>query len=315
MINFEKKTWYNKNDTPNLDKRIPISATHLNRIEDAVSAVVKHENDMKSHWWKTSRIVDIIIERISKVSTSEFFDFFDYQTAVAVDIYYSDSVSVKVDSDTGEKYIELNEANTWNISYNNHGDASNSTLKNKYIILSVTETNYSGGTHRFYTSTTTTKNGGVLYYCNSSTSRADTYIYPSSNSSKHIYGLKFSDMYTTQTRNIYGEEEYVSSPDRDAHSDGWNETELLMYEYLGIPFENSRESGGMITGWYYGNNISNRFINTQHKPKRVVINDVNYATDYGNGHTWLADNGFYVGVTSSNTYNALATKYSYVVFY
>ena len=35
-INYEHKTWYDKNDTVNASKRIPISATHLNRIEDGI---------------------------------------------------------------------------------------------------------------------------------------------------------------------------------------------------------------------------------------------------------------------------------------
>ena len=35
-INYEHKTWYNKTDTDNASNRIPISATHLNRIEDGI---------------------------------------------------------------------------------------------------------------------------------------------------------------------------------------------------------------------------------------------------------------------------------------
>lgn len=311
MINFEKKTWYNKNDTPNLDKRIPISATHLNRIEDVVSAVVEHENDMTSHWWRKSKITDIIVEKVSKIDQYIYFDVFGYTPAVAIDIYYSDSASVKTDSETGEQYVELDDPSVWNVSYNSLSvdkTADATTLKNKYIVLSSTYMNFPGGEYPFYTSVTSTKNGGVLYYCSGSASGSVQEVQVSSNGWQKRYRLNFSYLYTTQTRNIYGEEEYVSSPDRDAHPDGWNETELLMYEYLGIPFENSRESGGMITGWYYGDGTQNRLIKTAHKPKMVMSNGSIYAVDYGSGNSLLTDDGFF-GM------NAIATKYSYVVFY
>ena len=40
MVKFEKKTWYNKNDTANADKRIPVSAANLNRIEDGIQNTI-----------------------------------------------------------------------------------------------------------------------------------------------------------------------------------------------------------------------------------------------------------------------------------
>lgn len=54
MIDFVKKEWYNKNDAENADKRIPISATQLNRMENAMSGLVSFENDMTKYWWKMS---------------------------------------------------------------------------------------------------------------------------------------------------------------------------------------------------------------------------------------------------------------------
>ena len=48
MTNFEKQTWYNKNDTENKSKRIPISATHLNRIEDGIEGAYALINELET---------------------------------------------------------------------------------------------------------------------------------------------------------------------------------------------------------------------------------------------------------------------------
>ena len=306
MINFEKQTWYNKNDPNNQDKRIPISAAHLNRIEDAVSAAVSHVNDMTKHWWRRSKIVDKIIEYVTGKSLR--FNFFTSKTS-AIDIYYSDSVNIKTDSYTGEYYFELNEPTAWNVSYNGHGTNYTTTLTKKFIIVSSNVENQASSTTPYYAFTTTTKNGGILYYCSGS-SYAQEWQEATLGGSRTIYGLSLGNLYTTQIRDVYGEEEYVSALSRDAYSEGWNETELMKYEYLGIPFENSREPFGMISGWYIGDGNAPRVIDISHKPKLVLINGSFYAADYGDGREILRDNGFAV-----DTQNSIAVKYNYIAFY
>lgn len=46
MINFEKHTWYNKNDSENASKRIPLSAHHLNRIENGIEGAYTFANEL-----------------------------------------------------------------------------------------------------------------------------------------------------------------------------------------------------------------------------------------------------------------------------
>ena len=87
---------YNKNDIDNKDNRIPISAMQLNRIEDAISAVVNHENDMMMHWWKRSKIVDAIVETMPKITSGDYgilsgkVNCFT-DSSSTIKLYYSDS--------------------------------------------------------------------------------------------------------------------------------------------------------------------------------------------------------------------------------
>lgn len=53
MTNFEKQTWYNKNDVENEAKRIPISATHLNRIEAGVEGAYTWIGELETNIYAT----------------------------------------------------------------------------------------------------------------------------------------------------------------------------------------------------------------------------------------------------------------------
>ena len=289
MINFEKQKWYNKNDTENKDKRIPVSANHLNRIEDAISATVDHANDMAKHWWKTSRITG---KEIYIPTTNSSNHQFSLQSKVdTITFYYSETVKTMIDKQTGKVYAELENPSTWEISYNLHGDGYNSIMSGKYFILGRANTRDDGVLYYL-------KSGGYSYASNKYVGSVNTYYLGFE--SKYLYEPAFKD--------TYEEVGYVSSPNNDEYGDGLSEDDGLIYEYLGVPFENSRESGGMITGWYYGDGTQNRLIKTAHKPKMVMSNGSIYAVDYGSGNSLLTDDGFF-GM------NAAATKYSYVVFY
>ena len=294
MINFEKQTWYNKNDQNNQDKRIPISAFHLNRIEEAISETVSHKNDMKSHWWGVSKITG---NEVCVTDDSGCYSYFYPWTTTdqTSTIYYSDSVKLVVDNNTGETYMELENPTTQVISYNAFEESGMIMFAYKYFMFDKVDT----------------RDGGILYYHNYQyVRRVSTY---SDGFTK--YGVDFYSLYKPAIKDVYEKIGYVHSPNRDGYNDGLNENDGLIYEYLGIPFENSVESCGMITGWYYGDRSEQRLINTLRKPKRVIIDDIHYATDYGEGSIRLADNGFYVGTGSSFSYNGIGKKYQYVVFY
>ena len=49
MIKFEKQTWYDKNDTENQAKRIPINATNLNRIENGIEGAYVSINELEEN--------------------------------------------------------------------------------------------------------------------------------------------------------------------------------------------------------------------------------------------------------------------------
>ena len=328
MIDFEKQIWYDKGDIENAAKRIPISAFHLNRIENAIQEVVNHENSTINHWWKRSKIVDVITEITTKISSGDHgissgrVNCFTSSTSTTK-IYYSDSVNVKKDSSTGTQYIELNKPTAWDVTHSSYGTEANYTLQNKYIILILNSNNYESKTPPFHTFTTNTKNGGVLFYNTGSSASTSWTAYMADGGSRTVYGIKLQDLYETQTRNVYGETEYVNSPNQGAYPDGWNEIDSLMYEYLGVPFENSIESLGVECGYFYGDGQNSRLIKTRKTPAFVwfnpgassyaVTSEAFSAGSYGN-YIRITNGGFITENSPSAT-NSIGTKYNYVVFY
>ena len=298
MIEFEKKTWYDKNDMPNQSKRIPISAAHLNRIEGALSDTVRQSNNMTNHWWRKSKVVDGYTE-IPRYATSQSFYVWNntYETTT---IYYSSSVTIKVDDSTGELYVELDNPSSWVFSYNNLGSGINNTLIQKYFIIEGTST----------------KNGLDLYY-NGGVNRSDGVT------TVPRFGFYISSFYHVTLHKVYGNVEYVNSADREAYIDGWDTANVVMYEYLGVPFENSREpSCGITTGWYFGDGTYSRMIKIEHKPKCVVVymeNDSGFPEPRGiasedySCNISISDGGFVITYPSDT--NATQRKYYYTVFY
>lgn len=320
MIEFEKQTWYNKGDTANAAKRIPISASQLNRMEDAILSVCNHINDMTNrmtnHWWRRRKIVGGALE-FPYSDTSLHIYPWDTITQEST-VYYSSSVNVKIDNSTGKLYVELDDPNTVNISYYNikYDNVDEYILRDQFIILSDDGMNF----------LTNTKDGGTTY---------SIHGYINENASGERYGINFPYTYKPQITPIYGDDEYVNSPDRDAYSEGWNDAGLLMYEYLGIPFENSINSRGILTGWYYGRGEALSLIQTSKKPKCVMVyrnsGEMSYAPNYtpylyamaietySVGNISITDNGFNVGTSSSSSsppsINDKAKQYGYIVFY
>lgn len=309
-MEFEKKTWYDKNDTANLNKRIPISSANLNRFEDAIDYAVKNINDMTNYWWKKRTIeggeITFPWDRgsysvLCPGGTTPGGEKTEYK------IYYSDSITIEVNEATGNVYAYLNSPAEKIVSYN--------SLKKKSIDMS--------GKYCIYNESTT-KNGALLFY-------GGTIIGKWDDDPSWRYGFAFGDSLKALIIPTYGKEAFVTSDNKDDYPDGWSETNGALYEYLGIPFENSRESWKMLTGWYYGDGTEERLIMTNCKPKLVILYnqlgntsyEIDYAPycygmateDFAFGGVQLADNGFLVGTNMSPSTNYKPKKFGYIVFY
>lgn len=310
MIEFKKKEWFDKTNT---EKRIPISAANLNRIEEGVDAAVKHTNDMTNYWWRKSKVVDAYLELLQYADRRFYLWDTEKETST---IYYSDSVTLKINANTGNIQAELNNPSSDTISNFTVGDALHrSNLKGKYFIVGADGTSFLKNT----------ENDGTIYYCDGNMDDEDRGSQYSPRYGFSVYA------HVVSLNKVYGDVEYISSQNPDAYNDGWNDVDACMYEYLGIPFENSRETTkGMITGWYYGDGMSQKLIRTVKKPKCVMvyesIGDSTYLVDYtpylyglatevySIGSVSIADNGFYV--TNEPSYlNRQSTRYYYIVFY
>ena len=300
MINFEKQTWYNKNDTANADKRIPITADHLNRFEEGIDYSVDGVNKMFNYWWRKSEVVD---RGLIKTGTSaQGFGFYIWDSSSQeTTVYYSDSASVNIDKSTGKGYIELDNPSSLNIAYNSvETDAIKNAFKSKYFMLGVTS-------------------GQEVYYMMSS-----GYTQRESNTSKeHQYGVTFRDVWKYKYFLTRGNLTYVESDKVNAYPNGWSSNTEAFYEFLGTPFENSRESFSMMDGQYCGDNTESRSIKTLQKPKCVwwqpasssqtIVTELFKLGSYTSNIS-LADEGFIITGNKSNT-NYPGTIYSYIIFY
>ena len=305
-MEFEKQKWYNKNDTANLSRRIPISAASLNRFEDGIKFAVDNTNNMINHWWKRLTIQDGQISYPFNATTYGYY-IWDNQTTEAK-IYYSDSVTIKLDETTGNAYASLDSPTERTITYQTLYNGGSISISGKYCIYGDT----------------TTKSGASLYY-------GGTVGYTWSSKTPHYYGFEFRGSLQAMITPVYGEVTFVSSDNKDEYPNGWSERDIAWYEYLGIPFENSRESWKMLTGWYYGDGTEERLIETGCKPKLVMLYnqlgdeyyEIDYAPycygmateDFAFGGVQLADNGFLVGTNMSPSTNYKPEKFGYVVFY
>lgn len=310
MIEFEKQTWYNKNDTANAALRKPISASHLNRFEEAIDATVKYSNDMTNHWWRTSRVVGGDLEWGNYHASHLYFYIWD-NTASATTIYYSNSTTIVLDEVTGESYVQLNDAKELVCSYSSLGSGYTYTLRSNYFIIGDSNT----------------KSGATLYYAGNATQIVRCF----DGNQQHSYGFYIycsnsgSDYYVFEptVHKSYGDIDYVSSSSKDAYINGWDDTNKIMYEYLGVPFENSRENCAIVTGWYLGNGEQNRLIRTPRKPRCIFLFNssglVSTTTETfsvnAGGYITLSNDGFLVSFSGYNGFNVNRTRYNYIVFY
>ena len=243
MINFVAQTWYDKSDTANESNLRPISAENLNRIESALSKVAQHADDMKMHWWRRSKRTDAKDYNIlwdSNVTNKSFV--FGSKPSATIDVYYADSIIVKTDEITKKKYIELDKPTTWSVSWEKFSSGDNKTLKKKFVIVS--------DNNKFKESTS---EGGTVYYCHA----PDSYNTASSYTKDDgTYGFTVYYMYTVVDF-MYTFDSYVSSPNKNYYTEGWSQSDQLMYEYVGVPFDRVRDSLKIQTRTYTGSGESN----------------------------------------------------------
>ena len=302
-INYERKTWYDKNDTPNASKRIPISATQLNRIEDAIGQSVGVINSMFEYWWKKSCVADVSIKPTASISSEEVYLWGTRYEST--DFYYSDSISTGVDKETGEGYVELVDPSSINLYYQRLAEDSGGTyrnaLRNKYFMIGTTS-------------------GRDVYYM-----KNDGQLYPVGSDSPANYGVSIRSSEIHMCVITYGNAGYVSADKSDAYSNGWNSEEEVYYEFSGNPFENSLESLNIEVGYYSGDGTLNRVIKTHKKPICVWLNSATQSSTIQNS-TVVAElfsaglhrdavvitrEGFVVGGNA----NDKATVYNYIYFY
>ena len=153
MINFEKQTWYNKNDPNNQDKRIPISASHLNRIEDGVDYSVRLTNEMfnymSSYWWRKYEVTGVALRVIN-----EYTNHIEYPWTTKQDIttfYYSDSVSITYDETARAYRLKLDNYSSVDVSYNllygMAGEGDLKLLSGKYFVYGSTNPDNTSTVH------------------------------------------------------------------------------------------------------------------------------------------------------------------------
>lgn len=302
-INYEHKTWYDKNDTANASKRIPISATHLNRIEGVIGQSVGVINSMFEYWWKKSGVASTSIKPTASISTETVYL---WKTRYeSTDFYYSDSVSTRVDKETGEGYVELDNPSSINLYYQllaeDSGGTYRNALRNKYFMIGTTS-------------------GRDVYYM-----KSNGQLYPVGSDLPASYGVQISSSEIHMCFLTYGNAEYVSADKSDAYSDGWNSEEEVYYEFTGTPFENSLEFLNIKVGYYSGDGTSNRLIKTYKKPACVWLNSAEQSSTIQNSTvvTELFSAGTYrdaMGVTHEGfvvggNANHKATVYNYIYFY
>ena len=243
MINFEPQEWYDKSDTANKDKLRPISAENLNRIENVLSEVAQHADDMEMHWWKRSKKIDAKDYNIlwdSNIANKSFV--FGSKASATIDIYYADSIIVKTDEITKKKYIELDNPITWSASWEKMSTGDDKTLKGKFVIVS--------DDNKFKTSAI---DGGTAYYCHAPDSYYTSTKY---NNADGTYGLTVYYMYMVVDF-VYTFDSYVSSPNKNYYNEGWSQSDQLMYEYIGVPFNQAINSLKIQTRTYTGSGTSN----------------------------------------------------------
>ena len=161
-----------------------------------------------SHWWKKKKLEQVISVDTTKRSLSVL-NALDSPSAVFT-AYYADSFSSTVNPDGSVTCTLINpEAVTF--SYNDYTNAT--VLRGKYVVV----------------------NDGVNDTC--------WYIDEASRVEPTIMSkyYVFFDAYEASIEETYIDYGYASSNSADTYSQGQN-NDGYYYEYLGIPFENARES-------------------------------------------------------------------------
>lgn len=296
MIDFEKIDWSNGGG-------FPLSAANLNRLEEGIDGSVKLTNKMTSHWWKKIKLKNSTY----KLSSDVYYNLYYYVWETSGEegtFFFSDSISVKEDSETGEVYIDLVNPTSKTVSYNS---LSSISMTEKYFIYG----------------TSTTKNGVTMYYGGSIYDIKDTTKQP-------VYGFSLSGVKIVKPDATYENTGFASSDVEDYYPNGWNKADSTFYTYLGIPFENGRETGRILTGWYYGDGEEARQISVGNRPKIVFLYkqvgsnyEVSYAPycfglateEFSFGGISLTSEGFLVGIDTLSKTNGKGLKYGYVVFY
>ena len=300
MINYVQQEWKNKDE----DGAVPLTSSHLNRMEAGIASAADGIDALNSHWWRKSRIAGGSLNREGSYGYKYFY-IWDTDVATSY-IYYSSSVEIVTDSVSGACYAKLVDATEEKISYSTIGKSGILMTSELYFIIG----------------STTTENGAKLYQLPSSNG---WYLERASRTSENpSYGCYIS-CYEVSVAPTYEKIGYESSQNPNEYSNGAVHTDGFFYEYLGVPFDNSREAGGTYCGTFVGDGIVPRKIETPRTPKAVWLwqDRAFLSSSYSvmrtssmpkDDYLYITEEGFVVASTDYYL-NRTEKTYYYIVWY
>ena len=215
-----QEDFYNIDDQ---NENMNIIDRELKNVADVGSGILEQ---IGSHWWKR-RVDEVGTESIvvSEVKSSVDHGSNDNLNYTVAMVYYSDSYTV-----ADGIFTLVNPSSVQWVGSNKSEVVTK--LTGKYYIISK-------------------NNGTVMYYGGGG---SDAFAVDYVIGGIYFYHqIKNTTKYTIETK-VYenvGEYEYIHSTDRNAYPDNGKDGSFS-YTYLGVPFENARESTKFICGTYVG---------------------------------------------------------------
>lgn len=230
MVEYNKKEWHDESD----GILTPITAENLNNIEEGIDicakGINKIESELTDHYWRKSKVVDAKFNTVSAES-NDFHMLGGYDMAsYTEDLYYSDSISFEVDNNTGQPIIYLDNPSKVVCGYNILASTGFCMGANKYYIVGSTF-------------------GRPIHFSSSGNIYAH---YQNDNTLGRNHGYYIANSRVVTSVAIYGDIEYVHSPNIGEYSNGWSEADSALYEYIGIPSNNAKETCRIKIGTYTG---------------------------------------------------------------
>ncbi len=257
-----------------LQPKDTLPASLINAMQDAIVEIPSADilKNIDRHYWKRQ---EVEFSTVVTLTTTIYV----YRNAASDEsntIYYSDSVSVVLDSDTNALKVVLDNPKT--ITYSCSNPAPIDLLERKYWHFDADA--FVSGSNL---------NSETIYY-----SETPNKYFTPNNSGSYYITIQAAKVNASDT--VIGDIEYVFAESEDAYPKGYIEN--YKYTYMGVPGDNILSSMKTQTGSYVGTGtygIDNpNALTFEFKPKFVVVKLSGAMSVYGSGNSffWIAgDNG------------------------